>query len=62
MFYEIIKFFVLFFVYIHSVCCSEISFLLPEEYKPSHKDLDITFIDVDQGDSTFIIFSNKKQC
>ncbi len=52
MFYEIIKFFVLFFVYIHSVCCSEISFLLPEEYKPSHKDLDITFIDVDQGDST----------
>jgi hypothetical protein len=38
------------------------SFLLPEEYKTSYKDLDITFLNIGQGDSIFIIFPNKKQC
>ena len=54
------KFFFLFFVCIQIVTCDELSFLLPEEYKTSQKDLDITFIDVGQGDSIFIIFPNKK--
>jgi|GEM_PF-3620488 hypothetical protein len=35
------------------------SFLLPEEYKTSYKDLDITFLNIGQGDSIFIIFPNK---
>jgi competence protein ComEC len=58
--YNILKSFVLFFVSINLIFCTELSFLLPEEYKTSYKDLDITFLNVGQGDSIFIIFPNKK--
>lgn len=50
----IIKIFVLLFFCGEVFVYTQISFLLPEGYRTSHKDLDITFIDVGQGDSIYL--------